>query len=429
MVYPIDECVMSTNLDDVKSQKGLKLINLNVRSVLNHFEEIESQLLDYKFDVVILSETWLSPNVTDSLISVNGYNMVCLDRQMLTKSNVLKKGGGLCVYIKDCYDYAVLTDEFVSNENLEMIQVVVKPYNQKQQHIFAVYRPPAGRLSCAIELLQQHLGPNRKGETTVIGDFNMDLLQSNCAQKRSLLQLFAAHSLDVLICSPTRITHRSATLIDIIASDVGYVSLAGTINVHMSDHLPVVLIKKKSRTERSYVEISGRSLRDFDVDAFKREVSSIDLDRLFTLLSNPSLVWDNLYTELVKIADCLCPVKTIKIYAYKSDYITVSLAEQIRDRDRAFRKVWKSKLPEDWSAAKNLRSTVRSALVHAKRDYVMNQIDLANGDGRKFWRTINKTFLKKSSGDINSVYKDGSDEMLYGLDAANEINNYFWSRK
>lgn len=66
---------MSHDLNVIKSAKGLKLLFLNARSLLQHFDELENDLLDGVFDVIVFGETWLHSRVGDHLITSNQYNL------------------------------------------------------------------------------------------------------------------------------------------------------------------------------------------------------------------------------------------------------------------------------------------------------------------------------------------------------------------
>lgn len=79
----------------------------------------------------------------------------------------------------------------------------------------------------------------------------------------------------------------------------------------------------------------------------------------------------------------------------------------------------------DWSLAKKLRGQVWRALALAKKEFIMQQLSLANGDSRKFWNTINSTFLKNKPATIDCVYRKDTNELVCGLAAANEINDFF----
>ena len=51
----------------------------------------------YNFDVLTLSETWLSSNISDCEVTIPGYTLVRKDCNGSTKLN----GGGVLFYIRD----------------------------------------------------------------------------------------------------------------------------------------------------------------------------------------------------------------------------------------------------------------------------------------------------------------------------------------
>lgn len=70
---------MAYHAEQVKCMKGLKIVHINARSLLQHFDEFSHVFLDCRFDIVVFTETWLHSNCTDSLLHVNGYKLYRLD--------------------------------------------------------------------------------------------------------------------------------------------------------------------------------------------------------------------------------------------------------------------------------------------------------------------------------------------------------------
>lgn len=58
----------------------MKIVHVNVRSLLPNFDEIKCKFLDGTFDIVALSETWLHKQCSSSLIETNGYHLFRQDR-------------------------------------------------------------------------------------------------------------------------------------------------------------------------------------------------------------------------------------------------------------------------------------------------------------------------------------------------------------
>lgn len=133
---------MAHKLCYVKSLKGVKIVHLNIRSLLCHVDELKYEFLDGSFDIVILSETWLHGLVADSLICCDDYNLLRLDRQAINPKGGHKTGGGLSIYVKDCYETTGVTDHYLSNSNVEFMHVIIKGTKQKIIDLFTIYRPP-----------------------------------------------------------------------------------------------------------------------------------------------------------------------------------------------------------------------------------------------------------------------------------------------
>ena len=129
-------------------QKGLKIVHGNVRSLLPKLPEIEKQFRG--FDVIILTETWLSESVPSGAVVIDGYNLIRQDRWKYIK----KKGGGLCCYIKTDVTYRNMLDltEPVTSD-YEIMGLVICPPNSKKVNVLAVYRPPDGKAQVFMDKL------------------------------------------------------------------------------------------------------------------------------------------------------------------------------------------------------------------------------------------------------------------------------------
>lgn len=64
----------------LKRAKGVKMVHLNIRSVLKNIEELRLFALDSKPDIITLSETGLDGSISNSEVNINGYNLERNDR-------------------------------------------------------------------------------------------------------------------------------------------------------------------------------------------------------------------------------------------------------------------------------------------------------------------------------------------------------------
>lgn len=174
--------IMPYTIKSVNAQKGIKIIHLNSRSVLQHFEELHSVFLDGSIEIAILTESWLHSNCADTLIGVHGYTLHRLDRQVTTPSGATKKGGGIVVYVKDGISVTPWPSLNVSDQDIESISLTCKAGMHRNINITAVYRPPTGRVQTAVDRLESIIEAIKSttfGNTLVVGDLNIDLLTDN----------------------------------------------------------------------------------------------------------------------------------------------------------------------------------------------------------------------------------------------------------
>ena len=59
---------------------GLKLAHINVNGLLNKPPGIKFLLLETKLDILVITETHLSPDIKDEQIQIAGFNMARKDR-------------------------------------------------------------------------------------------------------------------------------------------------------------------------------------------------------------------------------------------------------------------------------------------------------------------------------------------------------------
>ena len=89
------------------SQKGFKIVHLNIRSLVNKYEQLKIELENSKIDIFSISETWLTEGVGSNILGITGYNLEKHDRKFVdVETGLLKRGGGLCIY----YDKHLVCD-------------------------------------------------------------------------------------------------------------------------------------------------------------------------------------------------------------------------------------------------------------------------------------------------------------------------------
>ena len=262
------------SLNEMHDLKGFKIIHLNIRSLMQQIDSVRLDILQHDLDILCLSETWLHEKIHDTFITADGYEIVRLDRDR-------KKGGGLCMYIKDSitYDQNIFKDLNLSDKNIEIQLVVIKSDNARSMIIANCYRPPNGSIERAVESLTLHLSmaPDvHKFEIVIVGDLNLDCSDSTLHSAKCVSSICAEFSLTNMITLPTRFSGSKWSILDIMLTNIRNCFISGVVNYNISDHLPVVLVKKRAKIRHIKVTATGTSYKNYNREMFMANLSQLD---------------------------------------------------------------------------------------------------------------------------------------------------------
>ena len=228
-------------------QKSFSLIAFNIRSCRRNFFSFMSflSLLMFKFTIIILYETWLTPEI-DVGFEIEGYNQLNLYRN--------NHGGGIKVFYDDAYNVKVLDNFTVVNNVFEVLTFALVKRNFRYI-ICALYRPPrCNPLDFNKLFFEQFLNEFSHSEKVlVIGDINFNLFNPyKLSYIDDFISNMLAYSYFPIITIPTKIndslfnTVTEFSLIDQIWSNfrLGCSHQAGVVNFQLTDHLPVFYVFK-----------------------------------------------------------------------------------------------------------------------------------------------------------------------------------------
>ena len=77
--------------DTIDLVKGLKIIQLNIRSLVSKIDLSRAWVTLYKPNIITISETWLHDNITDDEIEIENFVLYRADRS--------SRGGGVITYV------------------------------------------------------------------------------------------------------------------------------------------------------------------------------------------------------------------------------------------------------------------------------------------------------------------------------------------
>ena len=164
---------MLTNISTTRQSHSFPTFFLsNTRSMVNKLDEINATIVNNKSDVAVITESWLSTNITDDLIMIPGFRSVRKDRP----DN--QRGGGICTYIKETLDFIELN--YLSDPVFETQWFLLKP-NRFPRGINSiimatVYHPPQNNdlelKKYLFQSLDSALAKFPNAVIVILGDFN-----------------------------------------------------------------------------------------------------------------------------------------------------------------------------------------------------------------------------------------------------------------
>ena len=352
----LNECDY-VNLEDmnntVVSKSDLSIYQLNIRSLLHKFTNLKNtiNLLENKnifLDLISLCETHLT-DLKEPLCELNGYKLESNNRKQ-------KKGGGVCIYVRDTYKYVRRNDlEIFLEGRLESCIVeIVCP--KKNVILCSLYRPPSGSLLEFNRQYKQLLAKikSERKEIVMSGDFNIDLLKLD---KNKASQEFLDSSLECkllpTVTKPTRVTHSTATLIDNVFLSENLTRSYKTILLtdDISDHVSVVTSLQNRRVGKKTkrLKIETRDVNPSIVQLINKDLMETDWDFLHPLDTNTA--FNMFHNNLQRCIDKHAPIKTFYVSQKKrirDPWITSGMRKLSLSLSNDYKKLLKQKkIPSD----------------------------------------------------------------------------------
>ena len=227
----------------------------------NKLDEVKETLAELQFDVFGVSETWLTPDITDNEIKIPGYTAIRRDRQDRNK----KQGGGLVVYVRTELNAKKRTD-LMENKDTECIWIEINRPKSKPLVIGSIYRPPDATLDTYLSDIedQLHKLDHTKTEIAIMGDFNVDMLSKSRpkTKRQSVRNFLLANDLEQVIELPTRVCESSKTLIDLFCVNNEHrVMQTEVISSSISDHSIIMCVFKSGVPKLPSRTYKSRTLR------------------------------------------------------------------------------------------------------------------------------------------------------------------------
>lgn len=386
----------------------VRFAHINVRSLFTGFRELIQIIREENFDVVAITESWLTPDTLDEAVKIPGFKFIRNDR--------LGRGGGTGIYVTNNLKYEIIDSiDNSPNVNLEQLWIRLKLKN-KTLAFGTIYRPPAGNLQLCVDQIDNVLSTilPTVDDIICVGDVNVNLLNLN----NLISDTFNAYNFSQLINEPTRISNTTSSLLDpIFVTSPEMICKSGLINCDaISDHHLVFCDLAYRKTKSMSKIITYRDFKSFNHNAFLQDLNNLPWHRLVETsdIDNKIAVFNDF---IIKLYDTHAPLRVVKVTKPKAPWLTDTLKLIMKYRDNALIKFKSTKAKQDWDSYKQLRNYTLAAIRAEKKSYINSVVLKNNINSKDTWQTLKNLNIK------SQTFNDIPDN----LSNPEDINNYFIS--
>ena len=356
--------------DHTSANPGLRIGSLNIQSLRPKLLELSEVLHRHRYDIMLLSETWLKPTVPNRLLILPGYSIHRTDRPD-------GRGyGGVAIVAREGLSVTPLKTNTGCplDSRLESIWSLLKMDRGRQLLLCSLYRPPrytAAALDADFKDLENQVQKVIMDHPAVTlfmcGDLNCDLLKSAPAPARNRLEEFLSdYSMHQLVTAPT---FSSGSLLDICV--VSSRSLVSDCRASFCDFSPHHIIYSRvdvPRTRRKPIVTQSRCLRRLDQDAFLIDLFSADWGSVF-IRPTVSEKWDAFLSTFMPTLDKHVPMRSVRVRNPAAPPISPATGDLMARRRAAL-----SAEGRNSAEYRDLNRAVRSAIRRDTRESIEDRI-------------------------------------------------------
>ena len=396
-----------------KDTNGTHIGHLNVYHLQNKVADV-SVLLNSKPNLHILgiSETKISnsdTHITNDFLSIPNYEI-----ERRNAKNPLETG--LAVYVHhNIYRYMKRRED-LEPSTVECIWLEIKYSMSPSFLVGFIYRNPAAKSNWFDDFTQMMVTINNKSrKILLLGDLNFNLLKSH-SEWESTTAIFG---LTQLVPTATRITYKTATLLDHIYSNSQHlVTNVKILDSGISDHFPTIctwLYKPPKLENKGHTTIHYRSFKYFSKLRFCHHLSLVNFREIFNF-HDPIQALESFYEALMPVIDKHAPLRHKRVKSQNlPGWLTPEIREAMKIRDKLkgktkgkntdhnqllsneLKKQKEIEIEKDKTEYKKQRNRVTQLIRDSKKEYFNKMIN-NNTDVASLWKAINnitKTSKKK----------------------------------
>ena len=365
--------------------QNLKIISVNISSYIKHENELHLLIDELGgVDVIVISE--IRSNFTSVCPFFDELYYVYVQMPINNKC------GGIAIMALKSLNSQHLNMENQSQCGLEYLSVKIQLYNISIC-VVGIYKHPYfcnSLFKNEINMIVNEL--SNFSNVILCGDFNIDLMKigENSQIDNFVLEL-AARGFIQKINYPTRITSKSATLIDhIYVKKMQKLDIsAGVLNATLSDHaVTYISIPLKINTKnRPMIRI----INDKTLNLLNTKLNEKLDEANFTINESDevNVKWELFHDILIRQFNNVCKLKQMSRKSLISKkWLTAGLLKCTRKKERLYYRFTRNPTSENEYEYKQYKNSLNHLIRTAKKNYFIKMIN-EDQQHKKLWKLVN----------------------------------------
>ncbi|XP_057318961.1 uncharacterized protein LOC130663635 [Microplitis mediator] len=402
----IDSTPRISVLLNSRPQNKLKICHLNAQSITPHIDEFRDFFNDNYYDVIAISETWLTTNIVDAQICLPMFHLHRNDRK-------LRHGGGVAIYVRDTLSSRVVScSSNVTSGYPEYLIIEIWSTANNKILLSTIYRPPNTAMLDNFEQEFDNLFHLYKN-IVIIGDLNINLLQ-HYYESSYLTDFCNFHNLHLVNFTPTHHTASSHTWIDhcIVNDSSNVMESNQSTEPFLSGHDVISIVLDYNVPKQTAKIIKYRNWSLINQESIADSLCEAELPNI----DNRCPIDDSvncLNVSICNVVNSIAPERLIKVSRPPAPWITDDIRIIQRRRNKLYRVFRRTGYA--YVEYCNVRRLVKQKITAAKREFFQSRFTYVRTP-KIIWDDFRRLGLLKST--LSTCPRD--------LDI-NGLNSYFVS--
>ena len=376
------------NLDQPTQPKfpnSLNFLIINFQSLWKKRVELANTVSESKADIIIGTETWLSPETKNSELLLDEYDIFRRDRP--------SRGGGVMIAVRK----SLGCEQISQSKDSETIFCKIKLKNRKPLIIGSIYRPPNYDFLASQKIIEEIFSLSRRFKGAVFwlgGDFNIpdinwknqDIVGNQYDKEINTSFLEMSHDLGFsqIVDVPTRGT----SFLDLLFTNhpdlMKNCSLLSGLGDHEVVQIQTSLQAHRKKPTKRLIQLWKKA----NIENLRKETRDLKvkfLDR-FTHSDSVFDIWNFVKEGFHKIIEKNVPTK-ISSSKFHQPWINSETKRLIRKKNRWFRKAKSLDTPHVWNIFKKVKSETQKKCRKTHESY-LNSIFESDKSNKKLWSYI-----------------------------------------